>query len=112
METNYKWIINLMQCKEQDGDLQNVVIKVNWIREASATKNDIEYKITMPGTQEFTQVDSSNFTPYDQLTYEQVCGWLDGSIDVTMIDNSLNNQLDLIVNPPLISLPVPWDATI
>jgi hypothetical protein len=108
METTYAWIIELMKCKEQEDGLTDVVITVNWIRKASSIKNGVEYSVTLPGVQEFTQVNPENFTPYDQLTYEQVCGWLDGSINVTMIDTSLYNQLELIVNPPLIVLPLPW----
>ena len=111
METAYTWIIDLMQCKPQEGELTDVVVKVNWIRKASTTKDGIEYSTTMPGTQEFRRINPENFTPYDQLTYEQVCGWLDATVDVNMIDTSLNYQLNLIVNPPLIVLPLPWEPT-
>jgi len=111
METTYTWIIEQMQCKQQEGELTDVVIKVNWIRKASATKDGIEYSVTIPGIQDFTQPDPENFIPYDQLTYEQVCGWLEESMNMTMIDTPLYNQLNLIVNPPLIVLPLPWEPT-
>jgi hypothetical protein len=111
METTYTWIIEQMQCKQQEGELTDVVIKVNWVRKASATKDGIEYSVTIPGIQDFTQPDPENFIPYDQLTYEQVCGWLEESMNMTMIDTPLYNQLNLIVNPPLIVLPLPWEPT-
>jgi hypothetical protein len=111
METTYTWVIEQMQCKQQEGELIDVVIKVNWTRKASSAKDGVEYSVTLPGIQEFSQVNPENFTPYDQITYEQVCGWLEGSMDVNMIDTTLYNQLNLIVNPPLIVLPLPWEPT-
>jgi hypothetical protein len=111
MKTTYAWIIDQMQCKQQEGELTDVVVKVNWIRKASTTKDGTEYSTTMPGTQEFKQIDSKNYISYGQLTYEQVCSWLDATVDVDMIDMSLNYQLNLIVNPPLIVLPLPWEPT-
>ena len=111
METTYKWIINQMECKPQEGELVDVVVKISWAREASTISQGIPYFVTLPGSQEFRQIDPANFTPYDQLTYEQVCGWLDATVDIAMIDPSLYNQLNNIVNPPLIVLPLPWEPT-
>ena len=50
---------------------------------------------------------STDFTAYPDLTYEQVCGWLDSGLNVVEIDLGLQ-QIDNIINPPVIVLPLPW----
>lgn len=111
MEITYKWLINIMECKAQEGDLTDVVVKVSWSRVAITTKDEKDYQCSIPGIQVFDNIDPSNFTPYNELTYNQVCGWLDSSIDTAHIDTSLARTLDEIVNPPLINLPIPWETT-
>lgn len=108
MEITYKWLINIMECKAQEGDLVDVVVKVAWSRMAITTKDGKDYQCSIPGIQVFNNIDPSNFTPYNELTYDQVCGWLDATINTTPIDISLARTLDEIVNPPLIELPLPW----
>jgi hypothetical protein len=52
----------------------------------------------------------TDFTAYPDLTYEQVCGWLDAGLDVPALDANLDQQIENIINPPLITLPLPWAA--
>jgi len=104
----YKWIISQMDSVPKEGELTDVVITVHWRRSATTVVDEKEYYTDIYGAQSFTQTESENFTPYDQLTYEQICGWLDGSMDVAAIDLSLYNQLENLINPPIIVLPLPW----
>ena len=50
-----------------------------------------------------------SFTPYDQLTQQQVIGWCwaDG-IDQTVVEESVLEQIALQKNPPAVQLPLPW----
>jgi hypothetical protein len=100
-----------MDSVPKEGELTDVVITVHWRRSATTVVDEKEYYTDIYGAQSFTQTESENFTPYDELTYEQVCGWLEESMNMTMIDTPLYNQLNLIVNPPLIVLPLPWETT-
>ena len=64
------------------------------------------------GSQQFTiAADDPSFTPYDQLTQDQVLGW----IDPQMIENlqaTVQGQIDSINNPPVSpsAQPLPWGA--
>jgi hypothetical protein len=50
----------------------------------------------------------TDFTAYPDLTFEQVCGWLNVGLDVATLDATLDTQLENLINPPIISLPLPW----
>ena len=103
-----QWYINAMDCKPQDGDLTDFVVVVHWTRNAKEIINDKEYFASVYGTQSFSAEDVTDFIPYDQLTYEEVCGWLDGSIDVAALDLNLDQQIENQVNPPIVTPPLPF----
>jgi hypothetical protein len=104
-----QWYINAMNCKPKDGDLTDFVIEVRWTRNASELINDKEYYAWIYGTQSFSASDITNFIPYEQLTYDIVCGWLNDSIDVIALDASLDKEIENQVNPPIVNLPLPFN---
>jgi hypothetical protein len=103
-----QWIISQMDCVPQDGTLTDFVVTVHWLRIATEIVNEIEYQASVYGTQSFSKDDVTNFIPYEDLTYEIVCGWLDSSIDVEALDLNLDQQIENIINPPIITLPLPF----
>ena len=103
-----QWIINQMDCVPQDGDLNDFVVTVHWNRNATEVVNEKEYFASVYGSQSFSKDDVANFIPYEDLTYEIVCGWLDGSIDVAALDLNLDQQIENQVNPPIVVLPLPF----
>jgi hypothetical protein len=103
-----QWYINQMACLPQDGDLTDFVINVNWTRLAKETIKDKEYQAIVYGAQSFSKDDVTNFIPYEDLTYEIVCGWLDASLDVEALDLNLDAQIENQVNPPIVILPLPF----
>jgi hypothetical protein len=105
-----KWIINTMVCLKQDGDLKDFVVNVNWTRNATKTINEKEYEANDYDSISFSKDDVTIFVPYEDLTYEIVCGWLDASIDVVALDLNLDAQIENQVNPPLVVLPLPWEV--
>jgi hypothetical protein len=102
------WFINQMECIPKDGDLLNFVVSVNWRRTAKETINGVEYFASVYGSQSFSKDDVTNFIPYEDLTYDIVCGWLDASIDVEALDLNLDAQIENQVNPPIVVLPLPF----
>lgn len=102
------WYINQLECLPKDGDLQDFVVVCHWNRNAKETINEVEYQASVYGSQSFSKDDVANFIPYEELTYEIVCGWLDGSIDVAALDLNLDQQIENQVNPPIIVLPLPF----
>jgi hypothetical protein len=102
------WFINQMESLPTDGDLKDFVINVHWNRNAKETINGVEYFASVYGSQSFSKHDVTNFIPYEELTYDIVCGWLDASMDVAALDLNLDAQIENQVNPPIVVLPLPF----
>ena len=104
-----QWYINQMVCISEDTDLKDFVINVNWNRNAKETINNKEYFSSVYGSQSFSKNDITNFIPYEDLTYEIVCGWLDSVLDTNDLDLNLDAQIENQVNPPIVILPLPFE---
>jgi hypothetical protein len=102
------WYINQMDSVPTDGTLTDFVINVHWNRNAKETINEKEYLANVYGSQSFSKDDVANFIPYEDLTYDIVCGWLDASLDVEALDLNLDAQIENQVNPPIVVLPLPF----
>lgn len=102
-----QWIISAMECKPQEGDLNDVVITIHWRRVATETIDGKEYSADIYSTYS-CPAPEGEFTPYESLTKDQVEGWLDAGLDVESIDSSLDTMIENQVNPPVITLPIPW----
>jgi len=103
------WTISQMDCiPNLDGTLKDYVVTVHWNRLANETVDGKEYNARVYGAQSFPVNNVENFTPYEELTYEQVCGWLDSTLDVTQLDLTLDNQIQNQINPPIVSPPLPF----
>ena len=49
------------------------------------------------------------FTPYADLTQDQVLGWVWASgVDKASAESAVQAQLDALINPPVIQPPLPW----
>ena len=105
METNYKWNISAMDCKIKEGTLENIVNFVHWRLNAF---NDI-YNIETYGIANMPEPSSTNFTPYEDLTKEQVVQWLNNVLDVEKIKINLNKNLFLQEYPIEVSFPLPFE---
>jgi hypothetical protein len=104
-----KWVINQMDCVPKDGDLTDFVVNVHWNRNAIEIVNEKEYFASVYGSQSFSKDEVTNFIPYENLTYEIVCEWLDSSLDVEALDANLDAQIENKVNPPIVTLPLPFE---
>ena len=102
------FFINQLDCVPQDGDLTDFVVVAHWTRNTKETINGVEYFASVYGTQSFSKDDVANFIPYEDLTYDIVCGWLDSAINVEALDLNLDQQIENQVNPPVIILPLPF----
>ena len=98
-----------MDTKPQEDGLTDVVVTVHWTREAEQYVGAEPILVSSYGTMACATPSSTDFTAYPDLTYEQVCGWLDAGLDVASIDLGLANQIENIINPPIIVLPLPFN---
>lgn len=112
MDVTYNWIISSMEeYPKTSDDLIDVVFIVHWRRQASTTVDGKFYLVDTYGALPVSQPDPEDFTPYEELTFEQVCGWLEAGMDVEAVDANLLVLLENQINPPVVSLPLPWNTT-
>lgn len=108
MTTTYNWVVSQMDTKPQEGNLIDVVVTVHWRRNAVAVDGDKTYYADTYGAMACATPSETDFTAYPDLTFEQVCGWLDAGNDVEALNANLDAQIENQINPPIIVLPNPW----
>jgi hypothetical protein len=109
---NISWIIERLLVKPTEGSLTDVVITADWRcngTETIGTDDDAKtYSGTCYGSASF-QPPSENFTPYEDLTQDQVLGWcFANGVDQKAIEANVSAQIQNQINPPVVSLPLPW----
>jgi hypothetical protein len=98
------WIIERLLVKPTEGSLTDVVITADWRCNGSQD----QYSGTCYGSTSFAPP-SENFTPYEDLTQEQVLGWCYANgVDQTAIEANVAAQIENQINPPIIAPPLPW----
>lgn len=107
--TTYNWVINQMDTIPKEDGLTDVVSCIHWIRTAEQFVGGEPINVSVYGTMGCQTPSSTDFTAYPDLTYEQVCSWLDSGLDTNAIDLGLDNQIENIINPPIIVLPLPFE---
>ena len=106
--TTYNWVISQLDCLPQDGTLKDFVVVCHWRRQANEVVDGKEYNADVYGTQSFSPDNVENFIPYEDLTFDIVCGWLESSMDMEALDSNLDTQIANLINPPIVSPPLPW----
>jgi hypothetical protein len=102
--TNFFWSVYQLDTVPQEGNLMDVVIVVHYGR----TATEEQYAAYSYGTMACQTPSETDFTAYPDLTFEQVCSWLDAGLDVASIDAGLQQSINDQINPPVIVLPLPW----
>ena len=98
------WIIERLLVKPTEGTLTDVVITADWRCNGSQD----QYSGTCYGSCSF-QPPSGSFTPYPDLTEQQVLGWcFSNGVNKTAIEANVTQQIENQINPPIIAPPLPW----
>jgi hypothetical protein len=98
------WIIERLLVKPTEGTHTDVVITADWRCNGSQD----QYSGTCYGSASFA-APSESFTPYPDLTQDQVLGWCFASgVDKTAIEANVSAQIADQINPPVIAPPLPW----
>jgi hypothetical protein len=100
------WQIDAMQCKVQEGDLSDVVITVHWRcnGEQDGHSASVYSTCSVPAPE-------GDFTPYADLTKEQVLGWIwANGVNKDATEAAVAQQIQLQINPPVVTLALPWAA--
>ena len=103
---NISWIIERLLVKPTEGSLTDVVITADWRCNGSQD----QYSGTCYGSSSFAPP-TENFTPYPDLTEQQVLGWCYANgVDQAAIEANVSAQIADQINPPVIAPPLPWAA--
>jgi hypothetical protein len=98
------WLIERLLVKPTEGSLTDVVITADW--RCNGTQD--QYSGTCYGSTSFA-APSSDFTPFPDLKPEQVLGWcFANGVNKTAIEANVTAQIQNQINPPVVSLPLPW----
>jgi hypothetical protein len=99
------WIIERLLVKPIEGSNPDVVITADW--RCNGTQDN--YSGTCYGSCSFAPP-SGSFTPYEDLTQEQVLGWCYANgVDQAAIEANVTQQINDQINPPVIAPPLPWN---
>lgn len=109
MANTYQWAVNSMTAYPEHADEQNVVFQVNWV--CSATDGN-DHNAATYGTVDVTYDAGTPFTPYDQLTLEQVNGWVAAALGpegIAKAEADCDAQIAEQTNPNNpVTPPLPW----
>ena len=98
------WLIGRLLVKPLEGSNPDVVITADW----RCNGTDETYSGTCYGSCSFAPP-SGSFTPYEDLTQDQVLGWCyENGVDKTAIEANVSLQIENQINPPVVTLPLPW----
>ncbi len=98
------WIIEKLETQLVNGTLTNVVLKAFW--RCSSTQDN--FLGTVWGITNFPPP-AGVFTPYNELTQEQVLNWVwTNGVNKKLVESDIQSQIDVQKNPPVVVLPNPW----
>jgi len=101
------WTISQLDCKPQEDGLTDVVVTAHY----QCTGTQDEYSAQVYGTASFTLEQGAGFTPYADLTQDQVLGWCwNSGVDKESAELSVATQIENQINPPIVTPPLPWAA--
>jgi hypothetical protein len=105
MTITYTWLIDQLDTKPQEDGKTDVVVDACW----RCNGTDGTYNASLYGITHFPLSQSGSFTPYNQLTKDQVLGWCyENGVNKADIEAAVAVQINQQVNPPIVTLPLPF----
>jgi hypothetical protein len=100
----YKWTFSAFDCKV-DEKLDEIVTTVHW-RYGGSDEDGVTAEVY--GAQSVGEPNPDAFTPYPEISEEQVIKWMESVINVEEMNDNISKQIDLIKNPIQVTLPPPF----
>lgn len=107
MANTYSWVISDLESYPKYENYTNVVFAIHWRRQATDGNGHVG---DIYGLQTVTLDSTKPFTPYSELTFLQVIGWLEASFTAAQLaemNDELDKQVTKNANLPVV-LPLPW----
>ena len=104
-DITYSWVISQLDCAPSEGLLQHVVKTIHWRYQVT----DGTYTAETYSSVAVGAVDPEDFVAYSELTQEHVITWLESSLDVEVLQDSLAGQIAALITPASVTLALPWE---
>lgn len=108
MATEYKMSISSMLTAPSEDGLTDVVKMVSWLYTATDVEDDKTFTAQIAGDYAFDTPSEADFTPYNELTEDQVIGWIEAGMDMQALTAQIDQRISDQKNPPVVTLPLPW----
>ena len=108
--TTYTWTIAALDCSNTDDAFPAKVITAHWRLDGEFLSGG-QFSAGVYGTVSFEEPEADSFVPFDQLTEEQVIGWLEAALgdeQVAEYKANIEQQIADLIAPPVESKPLPW----
>ena len=102
--TTFNWNINQLNAYPEKDGLVNCVFTAHW----DCTGVDGEYSGRVYGSCGVTLDPEAPYTPYADLTQDQVLGWIWASVNKDETEASVQAQIDEKKNPTVVTPPLPF----
>lgn len=124
MAATYNWNISSLDCYPENAGQTDVVFKIYYYVEAISDETHevfnadgsshlIPYKASVSGVTETTYKQGDPFTPYNDLTQDQVLLWIKDDLTPAGVSNlisELDKKLAAEISPSIVSPPLPWSS--
>ena len=105
--TTINWTVTAMDCYPQEDGHTDVVFTVHW----TCAGTDGNYNASIYSTCAIPAPTGSAFTPYADLTQNQVLGWIwANGVDKDATEAAVQQQINNQINPPVVTPPLPWSV--
>ena len=103
----YKWIFSAFDCKVSEEGMQDVVTTVHWMYNGT---NEDGISAEVYGAQSVGTPTPDAFTPYPELSEEQVIEWMESAIDMEAMNANIDSRIEAIIKPVNVTLQAPWSS--
>lgn len=105
--TTITWNISQLDCVPQAPEGADYVVTAHW----QCSGVDGQYSGQVYSTTSFAVVQGTSFTPYADLTQDQVLGWCwANGVDKDATEAAVEQQIQEKIAPTVQTPPLPWAA--
>lgn len=109
MSAQITWTIEWMQTTPTTATPPECVVSAGWRCTGQQETNGVTYTSTIYGQSMFTYAQGDPFTPYTQLTQQQVLDWCwQGGVNKAQTEAAIQTEIDSQITPATIQPPLPW----
>lgn len=109
------WNVVQMNCYPNVDGEADVVFTVHWTLTAEQFVGGEPLTSSLYGSVGVTLDAEAPFTPYADLTQDQVIGWVKdalGAEQVAEYEAGVESMIEAQINPPVVTPPLPWAVTL